>query len=128
MRKSTWAAAAAALSIAVGGLAWLMTEDGVATIREDALTGRWQKVTGDACAARYPAVIDVKPGGIYAAPGAPEAGAYWHGGDWFISEDGIFTVQVANDRNVGYRVVEITETRVQLEDEDGCRFAYERAG
>lgn len=79
----------------------------------------------DACAARYPSVLEFRVGGIYLAPGGAEAGAYWHGGDWSI-EGGALVVQVANDRNVAYAVIAVSGDALTLQDTEGCRFTYRR--
>ncbi len=89
------------------------------------LLGVWHKATSDACAEKYPAVLDVRDGGMYFAPGGPEAGAYWHGGDWSVDHRSLI-VQVANDRNVPYEVVEVTGDVFTLEDDENCRFTYRR--
>jgi hypothetical protein len=41
-------------------------------------------------------------------------------------EDGHIVIQVANDAMVRYRVIEITATKLTLEDSDGCQFTYQR--
>jgi hypothetical protein len=120
------AALAAAVLFAVAAERFVLTEDEVPAISEQSLTGYWRKITEESCSSRYPAKLEFRAGGVYDAPEGPETGAYWHGGDWMITEDGRIVIQAANDAMVPYHVVEISGAQLTLEDNDGCRFTYRR--
>ena len=96
-----------------------------AGIAKDHLTGRWLKATADSCAARYPAELLLRPGGIYEAPGGPEAGALWHSGEWRL-EGGDFVIQMANDAMRRYRLAAGGD-ELAVTDDEGCRIVYRRA-
>jgi hypothetical protein len=123
------AALAAAITFVLLGVQYMgrlvITEDSVAQISEDALIGRWRKLPAGACAARYPEALEFRAGGVYFAPGGPDAGAYWHGGDWRIEGDTL-VVQVSNDAMVLYRLGDVSDHEIALEDDAGCRFTYRR--
>lgn len=93
---------------------------------EQSLTGYWRKITEDGGSSRYPAKLELRAGGVYEAPGGPETGAYWHGGDWMIAQDGRIVIQVANDAMVPYKIIEFTGAQLTLEDDDGSQFTYQR--
>lgn len=99
----------------------------MAEISTESLAGEWRKVTEDACARQYPERLEFDALGIYKAPGGPESGSLWHGGD-FTAEDGsTLTVQAANDAMLHYRVAAFDGMRLTLEDDRGCSVEYVRA-
>ena len=120
------AALVVAVLFAVAAERFVYTEDEVPAVSEQSLTGYWRKITKESCSSRYPATLEFRAGGVYDAPDGPETGAYWHGGDWMIAEDGRIVIQAANDVMASYRVVEISDVQLTLEDSDGCRLTYRR--
>lgn len=89
--------------------------------------GRWQKVEEDRCPWPYPELLIVRVGGVYEAPGGPEAGSRFHSGDWTTEEDGtVLVLQAANDAMVRHRVLEHTADAFTLEASGGCRVRYRR--
>ena len=119
---------AAAFLCTVAMEQFLFTENAVPGISDDVLTGPWRKITEESCSSRYPAQFEFRAGGAYDAPDGPETGAYWHGGDWGIAKDGRIVIQAANDAMMPYRVVEISDMQLTLEDSEDCRFTYQRTG
>ncbi len=132
MRPRLWRLAAAALAAAAisaaGTAAGTTREDTITDdLTEHRLTGRWLKTTTDACAARYPAELLLRPGGLYEAPGGPEAGAVWHSGEWRLDGDAAFIIQMANDEMRPYRLIASNADQLAIADADGCRVDYRRA-
>ena len=98
MRSRILAAALAAAILCLVAAEHLVSkEDEMPPMSEQSLTGNWRKITEDGASSRYPAKLEFRAGGVYDTPGGPEAGAYWHGGDWMIALDGRIVIQVAND-------------------------------
>ena len=91
-----------------------------------ALAGTWQKLSQDSCAVPYPDSLIFKPGGIYQAPGAPESGKHWHGGDYELTTDGDLKVQMANDAMKPYRITALSAELLTIEDASGCQIRYGR--
>jgi hypothetical protein len=122
------AALAAALLTAatppIDGVAACATEEGAIAI--ESLTGRWVKATTDPCAARYPAELVLRPGGLYEAPGGPEAGAVWHSGEWRL-EDTALIIQMADDEMRPYGLEASDSDELAITDVEGCRIVYRRA-
>lgn len=96
----------------------------MASVCEKSLRGYWRKTSTQACADRYPAEIILRAYGVYLAPGGPETGAVWHGGDWALRGADKIMIQSANDRHVTYRLVEATAQSITIEDAAGCRVTY----
>lgn len=86
------------------------------------LAGVWQKAEG---ADIYPERLEIEALGIYAAPGAADAGKIWHSGDWAV-EGEVLRIQAAHDAMLPYRVSRLTEAALELLDGDGARIVYER--
>lgn len=98
----------------------------MAEISKESLAGQWRKITQEDCARQYPERLEFDAVGIYKAPGGPEAGALWHGGDFTADDGSTLTVQAANDAMLPYRVAAFDGERLTLEDEGGCRVDYVR--
>lgn len=127
MRSKLLSAALVTAFLCAVAMEWfLFTEDTVLAISDQVLTGPWRKITEVSCSSRYPAQFEFRAGGVYDAQDGPETGAYWHGGDWVIAEDGWIVIQAANDAMMPYLVVEISDMQLTLEDSDDCRFTYQR--
>jgi len=90
------------------------------------LPGHWQMTGQPDCARFYPDRVMFRAAGLYEAPGAPEAGKLWQSGDFELPDEQTIVIQVANDAMVGYRIRELTETRLTLEDQNGCVFSFDR--
>lgn len=90
--------------------------------------GAWAKVSEEGCTPPYPERLELMEGGVFDAPGGPEAGAYFHSGDYRVEEDPPrLVLQAANDAMVTHEVVEKTRDLMVL-SRDGCRVRYRRAG
>lgn len=114
--------------VASGGAGASAAETGgESMIAEDKFAGRWLKETTDSCAARYPAELLLRDGGIYEAPGGPEAGAVWHSGEWRLESETEFVIQMANDEMRHYALVALNTNELALKDAEGCRIVYRRA-
>lgn len=94
-------------------------------VKPEALTGIWTRTSTEDCAAPYPTELALKTGGIYYAPGGPEAGSIWHGGDWDIIDDRI-TIQMANDEMRVYGLLLDDRGMLSFEDDMGCTVRYRR--
>ncbi len=92
----------------------------------NALIGKWTKQTTDDCARFYPTNLEFHDGGVYAAPGAVEEGAQWHGGDWDVDGNGLFKLQMANDAMSPLNLMELSPTRFVLSDAADCTVTYVR--
>ncbi len=92
----------------------------------DLLSGVWVRSAGEACAEAYPERIEMQDLGIYAAPGAVDAGKLWHSGDWEL-EGGVLKMQAANDAMLPYRIAALSGGEMVLLDADGCRIVYRKA-
>lgn len=122
--KGLGLAAFIAASLALGG-AWFFWGSGMTETTQEALTGTWLKASTEDCAAPYPAQLVLKPGGIYEAPGGPDAGSVWHSGDWEL-RDGALVIQMANDEMRPYRLSINEAGQLIFEDDVGCVIAYAR--
>ncbi len=90
--------------------------------------GPWAKVSEEGCTPPYPERLELMEEGVFDAPGGPEAGAYFHSGDYRVEEDPLrLVLQAANDAMVTHQVVEKTQELLVL-SRDGCRVQYRRVG
>jgi len=90
--------------------------------------GPWAKVSEEGCTTPYPERLELMEKGVFDAPGGPEAGAYFHSGDYRVEENPLrLVLQAANDAMVTHQVVEKTRDLLVL-SRDGCRVRYRRAG
>ncbi|MGA0555167.1 hypothetical protein ACO2Q8_00840 [Larkinella sp. VNQ87] len=89
------------------------------------LIGSWQKVSPAPCSAVYPDVVEFTANGIYQTQSeATSVQMAWDAGAYEVDRQ---LVKMVNTRDVTktYRFVIKNET-VTFEDEDGCRFPYQR--
>ncbi len=98
----------------------------MATAQDKPFIGTWRKASGDACAARYPAVLRFDANGIYAGE-AETAGEFtwWDSGTWKVPKASELALSVANDAVEHYNFK--LEARVlTVTDNQGCVIRYER--
>jgi len=117
------AAACAALTLGLNAQLWASDM----SLETADLLGTWHKVSGSACAAKYPAQITFDASGIYRTPDGVAAGAIWHGGDWAFQAPDHLMIQLANDRMQLYVIRAVTAGEMRLSDQDGCEILFEAA-
>ena len=95
---------------------------------DEALVGRWEKLTMSACADAYPDELEVRANGIYEGRKG-DAG----GGEFTTWDAGIFrphgstvTISTANDAHIVYEFT-LAGDVLTFVDPAGCRFEYRRA-
>ena len=94
-------------------------------IEAAALVGAWRKAPGPACAAQYPARLQLEPNGLYSgASDPPGEFTTWDVGTWKI-EGAELAVSTANDAIVRYQC-SVSGQVLHLTDPAGCHFSYAR--
>ena len=124
------AASGAAENPAAGRLGDLPREEGEIMTRPlaELLVGRWRKLPGAPCGARYPAELTFLQGGVYLAEaGEAQDFAIWGGGDYELDPPGHIKLQIQTDEMVAYEV-SAEEDQLRFSDSDGCAFSYRRVG
>ena len=90
------------------------------------LVGRWKKTTHSACSAAYPALIEFKPNGLYAAEADPQATVHplWDAGT-FSTEARQAKLSTSYDAVVSYSIT-LTNGQLTFQAPDGCSISYQK--
>jgi len=89
------------------------------------LVGRWEKVTTDPSAEKYPHGVVFATGTYRGTRGPGQGMVWWDAGIYRIEGPQTLLLSVATDELVTYRL-DLRPDRFEVTDPDGCRFAYRR--
>lgn len=96
----------------------------MAPISTEALTGRWQRTTDEACADAYPEELEFTARGVYTGS-SPQRLPLWDAGGYEVLDGGKVRIATANDAEIVYDFV-LAADSLTFTDATGCRFTYRR--
>jgi hypothetical protein len=89
------------------------------------LEGRWQRVSDEACAQRYPAEITFAEATYRGARAEGQGMIWWDAGIYRLDDERTLVLSTATDEMVSYGV-ELDGHRLVVTDPDGCEVVFER--